>query len=61
MSNSSHLSKINVEELFDWLEQQPELAHLREQAAATRCEYRPAEVTQEKRITTYPNRAAGSD
>ena len=55
MSNSSHPSNINVEELFDWLEQQPELAHLREQAASTRCEYRPAEVIPDTRITTYPN------
>jgi len=39
MSNS----QIKIEELFDWIEQQPELAHLREQVASTPCEYRPTE------------------
>lgn len=34
MSNS----QIKIEELFDWLEQQPELAYLREQVASTPCE-----------------------
>jgi hypothetical protein len=45
-------SQIKVEELFDWLEQQPELAHLREQAASTPCEYRPTEPTPQLRLTT---------
>ena len=48
MSNS----QIDIENLYDWLEQQPELAHLREQAAATPCEYRPAEPTPQLRLTT---------
>jgi hypothetical protein len=48
MSNS----QINIEDLYDWLEQQPELANLREQAAGTPCEYRPAEPTPELRLTT---------
>lgn len=45
-------SQINIEDLYDWLEQQPELAHLREQAAKTPCEYRPAEAIPELRLTT---------
>lgn len=45
-------SQINIEDLYDWLEQQPELAHLREQAAKTPCEYRPAEPIPELRLTT---------
>ena len=49
-------SQIKIEELFDWLEQQPELAHLREQAASTPCEYRPIEETPQLRLTTNANR-----
>ena len=45
-------SQIKIEELFDWLEQQPELAHLREQAASTPCEYHPTEATPQLRLTT---------
>jgi hypothetical protein len=41
---------IDPEELFNWLEQQPELAHLRHQAASVMCEYRPAERNQADRI-----------
>ena len=48
-------SQINVEDLFDWLEQQPELAHLRKQAAATPCEYCPTEITTDLRLTTNAN------
>ena len=43
---------INIEDLYDWLEQQPELAYLRDQAAGTPCEYRPNEVMAELRMTT---------
>ena len=43
-------SQINIEDLFDWLEQQPELAHLRKQAAATPCEYCPTEITTNLRL-----------
>jgi len=57
MSNS----QIKVEELFDWLEQQPELAHLREQAASTPCEYRPTEPTPQLRLTTNAIRELPSD
>ena len=48
-------SQINVEDLFDWLEQQPELAHLRKQAAATPCEYCPTEITTNLRLKTKAN------
>ena len=48
-------SQINIEDLFDWLEQQPELAHLRKQAAATPCEYCPTEITTDLRLTTNAN------
>lgn len=57
MSNS----QIKVEELFDWLEQQPELAHLREQAASTPCEYRPTERSPELRLTTNAIRELPSE
>jgi hypothetical protein len=53
-------SQIKIEELFDWLEQQPELAHLREQAAATPCEYRPTESTPQLRLTTNALRELSS-
>jgi hypothetical protein len=43
-------NRIDIEELFDWIEQQPELKDIREEAAATLCEYRPAEQGQESRI-----------
>ena len=49
-------SQIKIEELFDWLEQQPELAHLREQAASTPCEYHPTEATPQLRLTTNASR-----
>jgi len=48
-------SQINIEDLFDWLEQQPELAHLRKQAAATPCEYCPTEITTDLRLKTKVN------
>lgn len=48
-------SQINIEDLFDWLEQQPELAHLRKQAAATPCEYCPTEITTNLRLKTKAN------
>jgi len=48
-------SQINIEDLFDWLEQQPELAHLRKQAAATPCEYCPTEITTDLRLKTNAN------
>jgi len=56
MSNSP----IKIEELFDWLEQQPELAHLREQAASTPCAYQPTEPTPELRLTTNAARELSS-
>jgi hypothetical protein len=48
-------SQINIEDLFDWLEQQPELAHLRKQAAATPCEYCPTEKITSMRLKTNAN------
>jgi len=50
MSTSSSDNKIDIEELFDWIEQQPELQEIREEAAATLCEYRPAEQELDSRI-----------
>jgi len=50
MSPSYKQRGIDPEELFNWLEQQPELAHLRHQAASVMCEYRPAEPVQAMRI-----------
>jgi len=41
---------IDIEELFNWLEQQPELEDIRIQAATTVCEYRPGETTPSARI-----------
>ncbi|PSI00333.1 hypothetical protein, partial [Synechococcus lacustris] len=48
-------SQIDIEDLFDWLEQQPELAQLRKQAAATPCEYCPTEITTDLRLKTKAN------
>jgi len=50
MNSSPRQRGINAEDLFNWLEQQPELAHLREQAASTMCEYRPSEALLADRI-----------
>lgn len=47
-SNKQH--GIDAEELFNWLEQQPELADLRHQAASVMCEYRPAERNKSDRL-----------
>ena len=41
---------IEIEELFNWLEQQPELEDIRTQAATTVCEYRPGETSPSARI-----------
>lgn len=50
MTSSPRQRGINAEDLFNWLEQQPELAHLRDQAASTMCEYRPGEASLANRI-----------
>lgn len=50
MTQSHREQGIDPDELFNWLEQQPELAHLREKAASAMCEYRPAEPAQASRI-----------
>ncbi|WP_341883888.1 hypothetical protein [Synechococcus sp. UW140] len=54
-------SQIDIEDLFDWLEQQPELAQLRKQAAATPCEYCPTEITTDLRLKTKANTELAND
>ena len=56
MSNTPSKHSINIEDLFDWLEQQPELAPIRDLAANTPCEYRQKELTPELRLNTKTTR-----
>lgn len=55
-SNQRQTGKIDIEGLFNWLEQQPELEHLRTKADSTLCEYRPGECTLEMRIIVNEKR-----
>lgn len=53
MSNppsQSQVGKIDIEALFNWLEQQPELEHLRKRADSVVCAYKPGEPTSAQRI-----------
>ncbi len=62
MSNppsQSHVGKIDIEALFNWLEQQPELEHLRAKADNALCEYKPGARTPELRITVNDKREIG--
>ncbi len=49
-SNQGKAGKIDIEALFNWLEQQPELEHLRKRADSVVCAYRPGEPTPPQRI-----------
>lgn len=63
MTNSpNHVpaGKIDIEALFNWLEQQPELEHLRAKADNMLCEYKPGERTPELRITVNEKRELSS-
>lgn len=42
--------KVDIEALFNWIEQQPELYGIRDKADRTLCQYRPGEETPEGRI-----------
>ena len=57
-SNSTKelLGQIEVEAIFNWVEQQPELSELRSKANNTLCEYRPGEQTPELRIVSNDER-----
>ena len=50
MQTQKPSGNIEIEELFNWLEQQPELEDIRTQAATTVCEYRPGESSTSARI-----------
>lgn len=50
-TSQSKAGKIDIESLYSWLEQQPELEHLRTRADNMLCEYRPGERTPGQRIT----------
>lgn len=56
MSNNTSSHRIDIDELLDWIEQQPELQGIREDAAATLCEYRPTEQKIESRIRVSSTR-----
>jgi hypothetical protein len=51
MTNSIPSGKIDIEALFNWLEQEPSLKELREQANRVTCQYRPEESSSITRIT----------
>jgi len=55
-SNPGKTHKIDVEDLLNWLEQQPELEHLRAKADGALCEYRPGEGSPQQRILVDANR-----
>ncbi|QPN66544.1 hypothetical protein [Synechococcus sp. CBW1006] len=53
--------KIDIEALFNWLEQQPELEHLRARADGALCEYKPGEQTAQERITVNDKLEIGAN
>ena len=57
--SQSQVGKIDIEALFNWLEQQPELEHLRAKADNALCEYKPGASTPELRITVNDKREIG--
>jgi hypothetical protein len=59
-SNQSQSGKIDIEALYNWLEQQPELEHLRIKADNTLCEYRPGASRPELGITVNEKRELGT-
>ena len=61
MSSSSTAGQIDLEDLFNWLEQQPELEDIRSKAASTLCEYRPGEATPADRIQCNPDTELNQD
>ena len=61
MSSSRTAGQIDLEDLFNWLEQQPELEDIRSKAASTLCEYRPGEATPADRIQCNPDTELNQD
>jgi len=57
--NHRQSGKIDIEALFNWLEQQPELEHLRARADGALCEYKPGEKSPQLRITVNDKQEIG--
>jgi len=60
MSDSSHTGEIDTEELLKWIERQPELAEIRQQAELAKAKYIPMESEQALRIVVDTNRNLSS-
>lgn len=56
MSDSKHTGQIDTEELLKWIERQPELAEIRQQAELAKAKYIPIQTEQALRIVIDTNR-----
>jgi hypothetical protein len=59
-SNQEFLAQVDIEALFNWIEQQPELHYLRVKADSALCEIKPANASPEQRITLKFEQESGS-